>query len=73
MNSSRTSIHININGCTYHRFVPNKTHSLLHSIGPLGYKGKVVLPYSLLRGAVSTMSTAHNLQIPTEERRLKGT
>lgn len=51
--------------CAHHSLVPDKNHSLLHSIGSLWDEGEVIFAYCLLGSAVRTVSAAYHLEVPT--------
>lgn len=49
----------------HHGLVPDKTHSLLHSVGSLRDEGEVIFTNCFLGSAVSAVSAAHHLEVAT--------
>lgn len=47
----------------HHSFVPDKSHSLFHSIGSLWDQGEIIFANSFLVSVVGTVSTAHHLEV----------
>lgn len=53
---------------SHHSLVPDKTHSLLHSVGSLWDQGEVIFTDCFLGGAVCAVSAAHHLEVPAASR-----
>lgn len=49
----------------HHSFVPDESHPLFNPVGPLWDQSEVIFTNRFLGSVVSTVSTTHNLEVPT--------